>query len=71
MYIGYETKITKSFAMMMQVLQGVDIVIPFCLQCYTVLGLELSRVTVVNSRLQVVYDTFIRPDNEVIDYNTR
>ncbi|KAG7221306.1 hypothetical protein INR49_017373, partial [Caranx melampygus] len=40
-------------------------------KCYTVHGLELSRVTVVNSSLQVVYDTFVRPDNEVIDYNTR
>ncbi|KAF0034140.1 hypothetical protein F2P81_014206 [Scophthalmus maximus] len=42
-----------------------------CEMCYTVHGLELSRVTVVNSSLQVVYDTFVRPDNEVIDYNTR
>uniref|UniRef100_A0A665WZZ6 Zgc:152968 n=1 Tax=Echeneis naucrates TaxID=173247 RepID=A0A665WZZ6_ECHNA len=42
-----------------------------CEMCYTVHGLELSRVTVVNSRLQVVYDTFVRPDSEVIDYNTR
>ncbi|XP_051806458.1 apoptosis-enhancing nuclease-like [Acanthochromis polyacanthus] len=40
-------------------------------QCYTIHGLELSRVTVVTSSLQVVYDTFVRPDNEVIDYNTR
>ncbi|XP_034396655.1 RNA exonuclease 1 homolog [Cyclopterus lumpus] len=42
-----------------------------CEMCYTIHGLELSRVTVVNSSVQVVYDTFIRPDNEVIDYNTR
>ncbi|KAL6114778.1 uncharacterized protein ACO6RY_05461 [Pungitius sinensis] len=42
-----------------------------CDMCYTNRGLELSRVTVVNCRLQVVYDTFVRPDNEVIDYNTR
>ncbi|XP_022621009.1 RNA exonuclease 1 homolog isoform X1 [Seriola dumerili] len=42
-----------------------------CEMCYTIHGLELSRVTVVNSSLQVVYDTFVRPDNEVIDYNTR
>uniref|UniRef100_A0A3Q2FXR5 Zgc:152968 n=1 Tax=Cyprinodon variegatus TaxID=28743 RepID=A0A3Q2FXR5_CYPVA len=42
-----------------------------CEMCYTVQGLELSRVTVINSNLQVVYDTFVRPDNEVIDYNTR
>uniref|UniRef100_A0A8C4GEL1 Exonuclease domain-containing protein n=1 Tax=Dicentrarchus labrax TaxID=13489 RepID=A0A8C4GEL1_DICLA len=42
-----------------------------CEMCYTIHGLELSRVTLVNSGLQVVYDTFVRPDNEVIDYNTR
>ncbi|XP_072289728.1 uncharacterized protein [Eucyclogobius newberryi] len=42
-----------------------------CEMCYTIHGLELSRVTVVNSSLQIVYDTFVRPHNEVIDYNTR
>ncbi|KAM6964834.1 uncharacterized protein FYW47_007160 [Aplochiton taeniatus] len=42
-----------------------------CEMCYTTHGLELSRVTVVNSSVQVVYDTFVRPDHEVIDYNTR
>uniref|UniRef100_A0A3Q4I8L1 Uncharacterized protein n=1 Tax=Neolamprologus brichardi TaxID=32507 RepID=A0A3Q4I8L1_NEOBR len=41
-----------------------------CEMCYTVHGLELSRVTVVNSSLEVVYDTFVKPENEVIDYNT-
>ncbi|XP_053088810.1 RNA exonuclease 1 homolog isoform X2 [Pangasianodon hypophthalmus] len=39
--------------------------------CYTTQGLELVRVTVVNSSLQVIYDTFVKPTNEVIDYNTR
>lgn len=43
----------------------------FSPQCYTIHGLELSRVTVVNCNLQVVYDAFVRPDYEVIDYNTR
>ncbi|KAK2837941.1 hypothetical protein Q5P01_015153 [Channa striata] len=42
-----------------------------CETCYTIHGLELSRVTVVNSSLQIIYDTFVKPDNEVIDYNTR
>uniref|UniRef100_A0A673XJD7 Zgc:152968 n=1 Tax=Salmo trutta TaxID=8032 RepID=A0A673XJD7_SALTR len=42
-----------------------------CEMCYTTQGLELARVTVVNSSLQVIYDTFVRPDNDVIDYNTR
>ncbi|XP_024255861.1 RNA exonuclease 1 homolog isoform X5 [Oncorhynchus tshawytscha] len=42
-----------------------------CEMCYTTQGLELARVTVVNSSLQVIYDTFVKPDNDVIDYNTR
>ncbi|CAG5925144.1 unnamed protein product [Menidia menidia] len=42
-----------------------------CEMCYTIHGLELSRVTVVSSKLEVIYDTFVKPDNEVIDYNSR
>ncbi|KAJ8285229.1 hypothetical protein GJAV_G00024440 [Gymnothorax javanicus] len=42
-----------------------------CDTCYTTQGLELARVTVVNTSLQVIYDAFVKPDNEVIDYNTR
>ncbi|KAL4658703.1 hypothetical protein GN956_G2223 [Arapaima gigas] len=42
-----------------------------CEMCYTTKGLELARVTVVNPKLQVIYDSFVKPDNEVVDYNTR
>ncbi|XP_020636468.3 RNA exonuclease 1 homolog isoform X1 [Pogona vitticeps] len=42
-----------------------------CEMCYTKQGLELTRVTVINSDLQVVYDTFVKPDHKVVDYNTR
>ncbi|XP_068095994.1 RNA exonuclease 1 homolog [Hyperolius riggenbachi] len=42
-----------------------------CEMSYTTQGLELTRVTVVNHNLQVVYDTFVKPDNEIIDYNTK
>lgn len=42
-----------------------------CPQSYTTYGLELTRVTVVDTDMQVVYDTFVKPDNEVVDYNTR
>ncbi|XP_025027753.1 RNA exonuclease 1 homolog [Python bivittatus] len=42
-----------------------------CEMCYTKQGLELTRVTVINSDLIVVYDTFVKPDYKVVDYNTR
>uniref|UniRef100_A0A7M4ENY9 RNA exonuclease 1 homolog n=1 Tax=Crocodylus porosus TaxID=8502 RepID=A0A7M4ENY9_CROPO len=42
-----------------------------CEMCYTKQGLELTRITVINSDLKVVYDTFVKPDNKVVDYNTR
>ncbi|KAI5942167.1 RNA exonuclease 1 [Manis javanica] len=42
-----------------------------CEMCYTAKGLELTRVTVVDPSLRVVYDTFVKPEEEVIDYNTR
>ncbi|NXC90382.1 REXO1 exonuclease, partial [Cercotrichas coryphoeus] len=42
-----------------------------CEMCYTKQGLELTRVTVINSELKVVYDTFVKPDSKVVDYNTR
>ncbi|XP_077456107.1 uncharacterized protein LOC144073971 [Stigmatopora argus] len=42
-----------------------------CETCYTIQGLELLRVTVVDPSLQVIYDTYLKPCSEVIDYNTR
>nr|XP_010300716.1 PREDICTED: RNA exonuclease 1 homolog [Balearica regulorum gibbericeps] len=42
-----------------------------CETCYTTRGLELTRVTVVDDKLQVVYDTFVKPDGKVVDYDIR
>uniref|UniRef100_G1Q3S3 Exonuclease domain-containing protein n=1 Tax=Myotis lucifugus TaxID=59463 RepID=G1Q3S3_MYOLU len=42
-----------------------------CEMCYTTSGLELTRVSVVDSALQLVYDAFVRPDRDIVDYNTR
>ncbi|CAH0596296.1 unnamed protein product [Chrysodeixis includens] len=42
-----------------------------CEMCYTTHGLDLTRVTVINSSCNVVYETLIRPLHPIIDYNTR
>lgn len=42
-----------------------------CEMCYTQRGLVLAKVTLVGMDGRIVYDTHVKPDDEVIDYNTR
>ncbi|XP_076812558.1 uncharacterized protein LOC143459342 isoform X1 [Clavelina lepadiformis] len=53
-----------------------DVVNPgiFALDCemaYTVVGLELIRVTVVDFDGNLTYDTLVKPCGRILDYNTR
>ena len=41
-----------------------------CEMCKTSKGLELTRVTLVNSKREVVYDEFVKPPHEIINYLT-
>ncbi|XP_011307622.1 uncharacterized protein prage isoform X1 [Fopius arisanus] len=42
-----------------------------CEMCFTRRGLELAKVTVVGINGDIVYDTLVKPDDDVLDYNTR
>ncbi|KAK3090176.1 hypothetical protein FSP39_009745 [Pinctada imbricata] len=42
-----------------------------CEMVYTQGGIELARVTVIDQDNASVYETLVRPDRKVIDYNTR
>ncbi|XP_063225820.1 uncharacterized protein LOC134532833 isoform X2 [Bacillus rossius redtenbacheri] len=42
-----------------------------CEMCFTTRGLELTKVTVVGMDGRLVYDALVRPENYIIDYNTR
>ncbi|XP_047354762.1 RNA exonuclease 5 isoform X2 [Vespa velutina] len=43
-----------------------------CEMCKTITGnLELTRISLVNESFNVVYETLVKPDNEIIDYLTQ
>jgi RNA exonuclease 1 len=42
-----------------------------CEMCYTTEGGELTRVSIVSSDMKIVYETLVKPDNPILDYNTR
>ncbi|XP_012136383.1 uncharacterized protein LOC100879141 isoform X2 [Megachile rotundata] len=42
-----------------------------CEMCYTTQGLELTRITIIDEDCNVVYEALVKPQNPIIDYNTR
>ncbi|XP_057664496.1 exonuclease GOR-like [Diorhabda carinulata] len=42
-----------------------------CEMCFTVHGLEIAKVTVVGLGGDLIYSSFVRPESEIIDFNTR
>lgn len=42
-----------------------------CEMCFTGCGLELAKVSIIRSDGNLFYESFVRPDNVIVDYNTR
>ena len=42
-----------------------------CEMCYTTVGLQLTRVSVINMNLDPIYEKLVKPSHTIVDYNTR
>jgi RNA exonuclease 1 len=42
-----------------------------CEMCYTTVGLELIKVTVIDTQERVVFESLVKPSNPILDYNSR
>lgn len=42
-----------------------------CEMCFTGHGLELVKMTVVTISGKIIYDVYVKPENEIVDYNSR
>lgn len=42
-----------------------------CEMCYTEHGFELTRITVINLEGKIVCNDFVKPNSQILDYNTR
>lgn len=42
-----------------------------CEMCFTGCGLELTKITIIRSDGRLHYQTFVRPERDIVDYNTR
>jgi RNA exonuclease 1 len=42
-----------------------------CEMCYTTNGLELARVSIVDVNFRDVYEAVVKPNAQILDYNTR
>ncbi|XP_012227272.1 RNA exonuclease 1 homolog isoform X2 [Linepithema humile] len=63
---GYVKTLSKDVPIDEQGVYALD-----CEMCYTTQGLELTRVTVIDEDCNVIYETLVKPQNSIIDYNTR